>query len=150
LRHQVTLVFAQNRSLHNRLNILKKLQGQGQIRVSFNNADQPTLPAEDSLILTGGGVQRLTRKHGERSSLHVSLCGPSSTGYATEMLVEVRTMQSETRAVLPHEVGHGRRTNSVSIEEGEEPVQRSLTEKPFEVPEVTCRDPAVHIRCAGT
>jgi len=57
LRHQVTLVFAQNRSLHNRLNILKKLQSQGQIRVSFDNAGQPVLPAEDSLVLTGAEIE---------------------------------------------------------------------------------------------
>jgi hypothetical protein len=59
LRHQVTLVFAQNRSLHNRLNILKKLQGQGQIRVSFDNTGQPMLPAEDSLVLTGAEIEAI-------------------------------------------------------------------------------------------
>jgi hypothetical protein len=76
LRHQVTLVFAQNRSLHNRLNILKKLQGQGQIRVSFDNAGQPMLPAEDSLVLTGAEIEairdfidprKLKAKHLKRS-----------------------------------------------------------------------------------
>jgi hypothetical protein len=56
LRHQVTLVFAQNRSLHNKLNILKKLQGQGQIRVSLDGADRPTLMAGDNLILTDAEI----------------------------------------------------------------------------------------------
>ena len=76
LRHQVTLVFAQNRSLHNRLNILKKLQGQGQIRVSFDDAGQPVLPAEDSLVLTSAEIEavrdfidprKLKAKHLKRS-----------------------------------------------------------------------------------
>lgn len=76
LRHQVTLVFAQNRSLHNRLNIFKKLQGQGQIRISLDNTGQPVLPAEESLVLTGAEIEairdfidprKLKAKHLKRS-----------------------------------------------------------------------------------
>jgi hypothetical protein len=59
LRHQVTLVFAQNISLHNSVNMLKKLQGQGQIRVSLGGLDQPTLPQGESLVLTSAELEAI-------------------------------------------------------------------------------------------
>ncbi|MGY3617759.1 gamma-mobile-trio protein GmtX [Bradyrhizobium sp. USDA 10063] len=52
LRHQVTAVFAQNRSLHNRLNMLKKIQGQRQIRVLLDGPGTVMAPAEEDLVLT--------------------------------------------------------------------------------------------------
>jgi hypothetical protein len=60
LRHQVTMVFAQNRSLHNSVNMLKKLQGQGQIRVSLDGLGQPTLPqGGESLVLTSAELEAI-------------------------------------------------------------------------------------------
>jgi hypothetical protein len=59
LRHQILLVFAQNKSLHNSVNILKKLQGQGQIRVSLGGLDQPTLPQGESLVLTSAELEAI-------------------------------------------------------------------------------------------
>jgi hypothetical protein len=52
LRHQVTQMFAQNRSLHNSLNTLKKLQGQRQIRVLLDGPDTGGAPTEEDLVLT--------------------------------------------------------------------------------------------------
>jgi hypothetical protein len=59
LRHQVTMVFAQNKSLHNSVNMLKQLQGQGQIRVSFDGAGQPQLPMGESLVLTNAELEAI-------------------------------------------------------------------------------------------
>jgi hypothetical protein len=59
LRHQVTLVFAQNKSLHNSVNMLKKLQGQRQIRVSLDGLGQPTLPQGESLVLTAAELEAI-------------------------------------------------------------------------------------------
>ena len=56
--------------------MLKKLQGQGQIRVSLDDSGQPTLPAGDSLVLTGAEIEairdfidprKLKTKHLKRS-----------------------------------------------------------------------------------
>lgn len=59
LRHQVTLVFAQNRSLHNSVNMLKKLQGQGQIRLSIDGSGQPQFPAGEDLMLNGSELEAI-------------------------------------------------------------------------------------------
>jgi hypothetical protein len=39
--------------------MLKKLQGQGQIRVSFDGSDQSTLLAEESLVLTSAELEAI-------------------------------------------------------------------------------------------
>jgi hypothetical protein len=59
LRHQILLVFTQNKSLHNSVNMLKKLQAQGQIRVSFDASGQPQLPAGESLVLTSAELEAI-------------------------------------------------------------------------------------------
>lgn len=51
LRHQVTQVFAQNRSLHNSVNTLKKLQGEREIRLT-DGPERHSLPGGEGLVLT--------------------------------------------------------------------------------------------------
>ena len=58
LRHQVTQLFAQNRSLHNRLNLLKNVLGKEKIRVADTANRQITSGAE-GLVLTGAELDSI-------------------------------------------------------------------------------------------
>lgn len=51
LRHQITLVFAQNKSRYNEINILKKLLGEREIRLS-EGPEHRSLPGGEGLVLT--------------------------------------------------------------------------------------------------
>jgi hypothetical protein len=57
LRHQVSQIFVQNRSLHNTVNMLKKLQGEKEIRLS----DGPVREASsgEGLVLTSAELDAL-------------------------------------------------------------------------------------------
>jgi hypothetical protein len=58
LKHQVTQIFAQNRSLHHRLNILKKVQSQGKIRL-LDGPDRQIMLTGEGLVLTGAELDSL-------------------------------------------------------------------------------------------
>jgi hypothetical protein len=58
LKHQVTQIFAQNRSLHHRLNILKKVHSQGQIRL-LDGPDRQIASIGEGLVLTNAELDSI-------------------------------------------------------------------------------------------
>jgi hypothetical protein len=58
LKHQVTQLFAQNKSLHNRLNILKKVQSQGKVRL-LDGPDRQIMSIGEGLVLTNAELDTI-------------------------------------------------------------------------------------------